>query len=166
MTGDKDVGFLLGIVSVLLILPLNIVISRFINRNHLMSFVIGGLVTALFEGDYAYRYKEWVARVGIVFGAFFGASLASYFSAEDKHINLSWALVTTILLIAVLVIPDVALHGGAIVLEVAQFRVGDSLLVAVYTIFLGLLLSPVIRPLTHIIEAVIEWISKLGQIRK
>jgi hypothetical protein len=131
-----------------------------------MSFVIGGLVTALFEGDYAYRYIEWAARFGIIFGAFFGASLASYFSAENKHINLSWALVTTILLVAILVIPDVAFYGGSIVLEGAQSRVGDSLLVAVYTIFLGLLLSLLIRPLTHIIEAVIERISKLGQIRQ
>ena len=157
---------IVGTFFMLPMFPLSIVVSRLVNRNIVISGLVGGLIIAIVEGGIAYSFRDWAARFGLTLGAFFGASLAIYFSAEDKHTNLHWAVTSTLLLIVILLIPDFATYGIVNTLESFKDPIGAALEAPIITIILGLVLSPLIPPLTRLIETVIDKfadISKIGQ---
>jgi hypothetical protein len=151
-------GWMGGILSIFLILllPLSIIISRFVNRNIVLSIFIGGLVAAMIEGGLGYSVRDWAARYGIVYGAFFGASLTLYFSKEYKYTNSFWASVSTLLIIAIIVIPECVEHGAVFIIEILGANIGDSLQGAIMAIGMGLMTFLFIKPLQRFIEYVMD----------
>lgn len=150
------VGMILGALSVFLVFPLGSFISRLVGANIVLSILVGGLVTAMLEGGLSYILAKWAARLGILYGAFYGASLTSYFSSEDKNTNLFWALISTLLLIAGMGILGCSSRDVFNCLETIRDFIGYSLLGAVMTIIVGLILSPLIESAIDGMEAYID----------
>ena len=157
-------GIILGVFYIMLLIPVSIIISRLVNRNTLLSILIGGLVAAMIEGGAAYSIREWAARYGIMYGAFFGASLTFYFSKKYKYTNLLWASISTFVLIALIVIPEIAGYGTVFILEMFRDEIGDSLLGAVMTIGMGLAMLPLILPLQRFLEYIMERLVEMYEI--
>jgi len=163
--GGEWVGGIL-VFSMLLVFAFSIAISRLVNRNIVMSVLIGGLVIGMLEGGLAYVVRDWAVKVGILYGFFYGASLTRYFSDKEKQTNLFWAVISTSFLIAVLVILECSIHDFVHCLWLIGHYIGDSLKGAVMTIILGLALSPVITPLTRFIESFVEAVADLDRTKQ
>jgi hypothetical protein len=153
-------GAILGLFSLLLVFPLSLAISRLVGRDRVLSIVIGGSVVALVEGGLGYYVRDWSARYGALYGAFYGISLTSYFSIEDRHTNYFWAVSTTCLLITILAILECSNPNC---LEFMSKHIGNALAGAVSTIIFGLLLAPIITIITNYMEAYIEQFTDLGR---
>lgn len=158
---NPHIASVFGILSILPVLPLSLAISRLVNRNAITSVLIGGLVIGTVEGLLGYLIAEWAVYLGILYGAFYGASVTKYFSIEDKNTTLFWASLSTTFLIVViytlLCSSDVA---GCLEMLGTGTYIGDPLIVAFMTIVLGLPLALLITPLKRVIESLIELIIK------
>jgi pyrimidine deaminase RibD-like protein len=156
--GDLVGGAL--VLSVIIVFPLCLVLSRLVNRSFFLSVVVGAIVVGILEGGFAYSIRDWGISGGIIFGGFYGASLTSYFSSKNKYTELFWVAISSLGLVGVLLI---VLCSGTVV-ECVRF-IGESpdLAVrgAIIPIILGLGLSPVIAPLSRLMESLLDRIEDL-----
>ncbi|HEX9928485.1 MAG TPA: TIR domain-containing protein [Pyrinomonadaceae bacterium] len=141
--------------SMVLIFPLSIAISRLVNRNIVMSILVGGLVIGMLEGALAYSIRDWAANAGILYGAFYGASLTRYFSDDEKQTTLFWAVISTSFLIAVLVIVQCSVYDVLLCFDLVTYGIGDALIGAAWVIILGLVISLALIPLTRLLVELI-----------
>jgi hypothetical protein len=157
-------GFILGIISPLLILPVSIAISKFAGHSALLNVLIGVLIFAMTEGGIAYLLdgKQGV-EFGFLYGALYGASLPSYFSAKSKHTNLFWGALSTLFLVAGIAILAFTRYGIISCFSTIVSFIGNALIGAIITIILGLLMIPLLPHYIRRIESFLEGFVDLAK---
>jgi hypothetical protein len=160
--GNRYVTAQVGVGAITVLFPIAAVLSRLLNRHRVASVLLGGLVGGFICGGLAYEFVvDWSARIGFMYGAFFGASLTSYFSTPGKPASLPWNTAVG-LLFAVLLILDgcTGLRGLRLCWEMPG-ELGVSLGLAGWTLVYGLMLTPVMLVMINWMETAIPSLEKL-----
>lgn len=152
--GSQTIGGVF-VFSLLLIFPLSIVISRLVDRDILLSILVGGLVNGILVGAIGFSLNKDAITVGILYGVFFGASLTVYFSRADKDTALFTALINTCFLISATWILICGLdYRGCI--ETFRDYPENSVRLGLIAVIFGLLMVLIAKPFTYLFEFLID----------
>jgi hypothetical protein len=157
--GGEIVGGAL-VLTVVVTFPLCLVLSRVVNRSLFLSVIVGAVVVGILEGGFAYSIRDWGIRGGMIFGGFYGASLTSYFSSKSKYIDLFWVATCALGLVGILLIVHCSGNITDCVRMIGE-DVDRAVRGAIIPIILGLGLSPVITPLSRLMESFMDRIVDL-----
>lgn len=92
------VGGIIGFFAIPAMFLLAFIISWFCKGHHVTSAVISGIIFGVTLSWVAYLTRDYGDKIGFLYGAFYGASLASFFSLENKKMNLWKAIIITMIL--------------------------------------------------------------------
>jgi hypothetical protein len=161
------IGFILGIISLLLILPASIIISKLLGHSVILSALSGVLIFATIEGGIAYLLdgRQGVG-IGILYGVLYGASLPSYFSINNKHTNIYCGALSTLFLVASIFILASIRSSVFSYISTIESYIGKALMGAIMTIILGLFMIPLLPHYIRRIDSFLDEFVDLARYEK